>query len=70
MDVGETWDIQEAVDKLKKRDWRLAFKEGVLISKHLLQETFGSPKTDEDYTSRYDLTFITPQGRSLRCKVS
>lgn len=68
-DVGETWDIQEAVDKLKKRDWRLAFKEGVLISKHLLQETFGSPKTDEDYTSRYDLTFITPQGRSLRCKV-
>lgn len=70
MDVEETWDIQEVLDKLKKRNWRLAFKGGVLVSKHSLQETFGSPKTDKDYISRYDLSFISPQGRSVRCKVS
>lgn len=69
VDVEETWDIQEVLDKLKKRNWRLAFKGGVLVSKHSLQETFGSPKTDKDYMSRYDLSFISPQGRSVRCKV-
>ena len=63
------------VDKLqntargKKSDWRIAFKEGVEIDKKVLQETFSSQPAEEDYRERYDLSFLTPQGRSIRCKV-
>ncbi|KAJ7323742.1 Far upstream element-binding protein 3 [Desmophyllum pertusum] len=74
-DVDEVWNIGEVVDKLqntargKKSDWRIAFKEGVEIDKKVLQETFSSQPAEEDYRERYDLSFLTPQGRSIRCKV-
>ena len=75
-DVDEIWNITEAVDKLqtsasgKKKDWRVAFKEGVQIDRKVLHETFTAQPVEESYTARYDLSFITPQGRSIRCKVS
>jgi len=75
-DVAEIWNITEAVAKLqnsasgKKSDWRIAFKEGVQIDKKVLQETFGTqPDEDDLYAARYDLCFLTPRGRSMRCKV-
>ncbi|KAL9950375.1 hypothetical protein ACROYT_G042863 [Oculina patagonica] len=74
-DVDEVWNIKEAVDKLqksasgKKSEWRVAFKEGVQIDKKVLQETFSAQPAEENYTARYDLSFLTPQGRSIRCKV-
>ena len=54
----------------KKSDWRIAFKEGVQIDKKVLQETFNTqPAEDDLYSARYDLSFLTPRGRSIRCKV-
>ena len=41
------WNIAQAVAKIqkgRKSDWRLAFKEGVQIDKEVLQETLPSVK--------------------------
>ena len=68
--------MKEAVAKLqnsasgRKSDWRVAFKEGLQIDKKVLQETFSTqPDEDDLYAARYDLCFLTPRGRSIRCKV-
>lgn len=67
------WSVTEAVPKIqkgRKSDWRIAFKEGVQIDKKVLQETFNTqPAEDDLYSARYDLSFLTPRGRSIRCKV-
>ena len=67
------WNMTEAVPKIqkgRKSDWRIAFKEGVQIDKKMLQETFGTqPAEDDLYAARYDLSFLTPLGRPIRCKV-
>ena len=73
-DVAEMWNIAQAVGKIqkgRKSDWRLAFKEGVQIDKEVLQETFSTkPAEDDLYVARYDLSFLTPQSTSVRCKVT
>ena len=58
------------IQKGRKSDWRIAFKEGVQIDKNVLQETFSTqPAEDDFFAARYDLSFLTPRGRSIRCKV-
>ena len=42
----------------------------MLISKHLLQETFGSPKTDEDYTSRSNFHYASRQVTKMQGKLT
>lgn len=72
-DAAEIWNLTEVVAKIqkgRKSDWRIAFKEGIQIDKKVLQETFNTqPAEDDLYAARYDLSFLTPRGRSIRCKV-
>jgi len=74
VDVGETWNLTEAVNKLQatpqsRNEWLVAFKEGVELDDKVVYDTFGE-QNDEDFIARYDLSFLTPRSQSMRCKVS
>lgn len=72
-DVDETWSIEEATKKLrastvKRSEWNVAFKEGIDLDHRAIQETFGE-STEEDFMTRYDLSFLSPRSQAIRCKV-
>lgn len=72
-DVEEIWTITEAAKKLqarekKRNEWFVAFKEGVDLNHEVIKETFGE-KIEEDFMTRYDLSFISPRSQAIRCKV-
>lgn len=73
VDVGETWNLTEAVNKLQatpqsRNEWLVAFKEGVELDDKVVYDTFGE-QNDEDFIARYDFSFLTPRSQSMRCKV-
>ena len=73
-DVDETWSIDEASKKFqatpqrRSADWSVAFKGGVDLDDTVIQDTFGLP-TQQEFNTRYDLTFLSPISQSVRCKV-
>ena len=72
-DVEQIWNIPEVAEKLqaspkKRSEWDVAFKAGVDLDYEKIREILGN-QVDEDFTARYDLSFITPRSQALRCKV-
>lgn len=69
------WSINEATGKFQpsaeKKYWRVAFNEGVDFVEDIFKGNFekGSEENTE-YVARYDLTYLSPGGYQLRCKVS
>ena len=70
------WSIEEATAKFQSsvegNYWKAAFKEGVdfvkdIFKGHYCEET---PEEYTEYVARYDLTYLSPCGYQLRCKVS
>ena len=80
-DAGSMWTTEEASKKLavalqdktgddeeetnEKPQWQTAFKEGVDFDETNLKEYLKKP----EYDTRHDLNFLTPAGRTVRCKV-
>jgi len=74
VDVDETWSTTELLNKLQatpqgRNEWPVAFKEGVELEDKVVYDTFGEQK-EEDFIARYDLSLLTPQSQTMRCKVS
>lgn len=72
-DVEQIWNIPEVAEKLqaspkKRSEWDVAFKSGVDLDYEKIREILGN-QVDEDFTARYDLSFLTPRSQALRCKV-
>ena len=73
--LGRQWSIDEATGKFqpsaKTNYWRVAFIEGVKFGEDIFKGNFekGSEENTE-YVTRYDLTYLSPGGFQLRCKVS
>ena len=73
-DLDETWSIDEAAKKFqatpqkRSADWSVAFTEGVVLDDTVIQHTFGLT-TQQEFNTRYDLTFLSPRSQSIRCKV-
>ena len=59
----KTGDDEE--EKNEKPQWQTAFKEGVDFDETNLKEHLKKP----EYDTRHDLNFLTPTGRTVRCKV-
>ena len=66
------WTIDEATEKFQSSDeesyWRTAFNQGVTLDENIFQD-YDCNKTSEEYIARHDLTYLTPCGHELRCKV-
>lgn len=66
------WSIDEATGKLQssvaENYWKVAFKAGVNLDEKILEGHL-SKTTTEDFKVRYDLTYLTPRGHQMRCKV-
>ena len=74
VDVDETWNVTDALDKLqatphRRNEWLVAFNEGVELEDKVVCDTFGE-QNEEDFIARYDLSLLTPRSRPMRCKVS
>ena len=69
------WDIEEAINKLQPSNvgdhWRTRFNGGIKVDEKLIEEHIfdKTPEEYDDYSSRYDLQFETPNGQELRLKV-
>ena len=52
--------------------WKVTFQEGVNFIEDIFSGYYHdkTPKEYLDYAARYDLTFLTPCSRQVRCKVS
>ena len=70
------WNMNEAAAKFQTSAegnyWKVAFNEGVdfvedIFKRNYCEETFGEYT---EYVVRHDLTFVSPCGYQLRCKVS
>lgn len=68
----EQWSVEEATKKLQSQEgqdyWKIAFKEGVNVDKHVLERNFGQ-KYPREYYARYDLTFVVSSGHELKGKI-
>ena len=66
------WSIDEVTAKLQSSEaenyWKVAFKEGVNLHEKILEGHL-CETTTEDFKVRYDLTYSTPCGHQVRCKV-
>ena len=65
------WTIDEATQRFQSSDedyWRTAFNQGVNLDEKILEGN-ACKKTPEDFIARHDLTFLTPDGHEIRCKV-
>ena len=66
------WSIDEATGKLQsseaENNWKVAFKEGLNLDEKILEGHL-CKTTTEDFKVRYDLTYLTPCGHQVRCKV-
>ena len=74
--LEQTWAIEEVTEKFQWSDaeedyWKVSFRERVDIPEDIFKRTGCKEITeDNEYISRYDLTFLTPCFYQLRCKVS
>ena len=68
----QEWTIDEAAQRFQSSDeedyWRTAFNQGVNLDEKILEGNAGK-KTPEDFIARHDLTYLTPNGHQIRCKV-
>ena len=70
------WCIEGANAKLgpsaEANSWRVAFKEGVDFVEDIFKRNYyeETPEECSEYGTRYDLTYVSPCGHQLRCKVS
>ena len=66
------WTIDEATQRFQSSGeedyWRTAFNQGVNLDEKILEGN-ACKKTPEDFIARHDLTFLTPDGHEIRCKV-
>lgn len=62
------WTIEEATSNLRGNQWKTTFKGGVNLNEKVLQEhAFDkTPQDHEDFSSRYDLTFVMPNSRQIK----
>ncbi|KAJ7369994.1 hypothetical protein OS493_034940 [Desmophyllum pertusum] len=69
------WNIGEGIAKFQASAegnyWKVAFKEGVDIIEDIFKGIYCEKTPGEylEYMARYDLTFLTPCGYEVRCKV-
>ncbi|XP_022800252.1 uncharacterized protein LOC111338099 [Stylophora pistillata] len=69
------WSIDDASAMFQSSEegnhWRVAFQEGVNFIEDIFRGYYydNTPKEYLDYAARYDLTFLTPCSRQVRCKV-
>ena len=75
--VQKTWDIEEITERFQRPDtgekifWKVSFRERDDIPEDIFKRTgFKEITEDNEYISRYDLTYLTPCFYQLRCKVS
>lgn len=69
------WSIDEVTEKLQPSDgdnWNVVFKEVVNLEEKIFEENICDKTPEEyvDYAARHDLTFLTPSGHQIRCKVN
>lgn len=69
------WSIDEVTEKLRPSDgdnWNVVFKEVVNLEEKIFEENVCDKTPEEyvDYAARHDLTFLTPSGHQIRCKVN
>ena len=74
--VQKTWDIEEITERFQRPDtgekmfWKVSFRERDDIPEDIFKRTGLKEITeDNEYISRYDLTYLTPCFYQLRCKV-
>ena len=75
--IQKTWDIEEITERFQRPDtgekifWKVSFRERDDIPEDIFKRTgFKEITEDNEYISRYDLTYLTPCFYQLRCKVS
>ena len=75
--VQKTWDVEEITENFQRPDagekmlWKVSFRERDDIPEDIFKRTGLKEITeDNEYVSRYDLTYLTPCFYQLRCKVS
>ena len=75
--VQKTWDVEEITEHFQRPDagekmlWKVSFRERDDIPEDIFKRTGLKEITeDNEYVSRYDLTYLTPCFYQLRCKVS
>ena len=72
----EEWSIDDATEMFQSSEegnyWKVTFQEGVNFIEDIFSGYYHdkTPKEYLDYAARYDLTFLTPCSRQVRCKVS
>ena len=72
----EEWSIDDATAMFQSSEegnyWKVTFQEGVNFIEDIFSGYYHdkTPKEYLDYAARYDLTFLTPCSRQVRCKVS
>ena len=72
----EEWSVDDAATMFQSSEdgnyWKVAFQEGVNFIEDIFRGYYydNTPKEYVDYAARYDLTFLTPCSRQVRCKVS
>ena len=51
--------------------WKISFQEGVDVIEDIFKGSYyvNTPEEYLEYAARYDLTFLTPCNREIRCKV-
>ena len=69
------WSIDEVTEKLRQSggdNWKVEFKEVVNLEEKIFEENVCDKTPEEyvDYAARHDLTFLTPSGHQIRCKVN
>ena len=67
------YTIEEASSKLLENHWRGSFKGGVSLNKKIVEDhlhAFDKTTAEyREYSSRYDLTFVQPNGRQIFLRV-
>lgn len=67
------YTIEEASSKLRENHWRGSFKGGVSLNEKIVEDhlhAFDKTTAEyREYSSRYDLTFVQPNGRQLFLRV-
>jgi len=78
IDIGdetadEEYTIEEASSNLRENNWRGSFKGGVNLNEKVLKDHLHAfdrtPAECKEYSSRYDLTFVQPNGRQIFLRV-
>ena len=74
--LQQTWGIEEITEKFQKAEegesfWKVSFTQRDDIPEDIFKRNgYIEITEDDEYISRYDLTYLTPCFHKLRCKVS